>query len=93
MNILSIVRQKLQEMIQEMEHGNLVYNVIGESGPDHDKIYTVEVLVNGLRYGVGQGSNKKTAQQEAAKHAIKRLTLDNSEDNVWKDYTDDIKRS
>jgi len=49
------------------------YKIISEIGPDHKKHFIVEVLVSGKRYGVGSGSNKKTAEQASAKEALSTL--------------------
>ncbi len=51
----------------------LRYEVVGEAGPDHDKTFTVEVLLDGKRISLGKGSSKKHAQQSAAYEAIKIL--------------------
>ena len=51
----------------------LCYELIGESGPDHDKKFEVEVLLNGKPCGKGSGSSKKRAEQAAAGEALKRL--------------------
>jgi len=45
------------------------YNVVGEVGPDHDKRFIVEVKIGSL-VARGEGSSKKKAQQQAAKHAL-----------------------
>lgn len=50
---------------------NPKYVTLDEIGPDHAKEYVVEVYVDGKVYGVGKGSNKKAAQQSAAKDALK----------------------
>lgn len=55
----------LQEKMQKMGK-NLTYELIDETGPDHDKIFTVEVMIDGKTVGRGQGRNKKAAQQQAA---------------------------
>lgn len=55
----------LQEQVQK-EGKILTYELISESGPDHEKIFVVEALVDGKAVGRGQGRNKKTAQQQAA---------------------------
>lgn len=49
------------------------YNVITETGPEHDKTFEVQVLVNGKKAGVGSGKNKKSAEQDAARSALKYL--------------------
>ena len=51
----------------------LQYELTGESGPDHDKHFAVEVRLNGRTVGCGTGSSKKRAEQAAADDAIARL--------------------
>ncbi|MBQ9765320.1 MAG: ribonuclease III [Lachnospiraceae bacterium] len=62
----------LQEMVQG-ESGELNYEVIGEEGPDHNKIYKVAVYVNGDKLGLGEGRTKKAAEQSAAYRAILKM--------------------
>ena len=59
----------LQELIQG-RHEQLSYELIEESGPDHDKQFTVAVLVDGERVSVGEGHTKKAAEQQAAYQAL-----------------------
>lgn len=49
------------------------YKVVTESGPGHDKIFEIMVIVDGKELGTGQGKSKKSAEQEAAKVALKTL--------------------
>ena len=63
----------LQELVQRKKDQLLHYELIGESGPDHDKHFTVEVLLNGSSVGQGSGSSKKRAEQAAAEAAIEKL--------------------
>jgi ribonuclease III len=49
------------------------YSVIQEEGPDHDRTFTVEVVLNNTRHGVGKGKNKKEAEQSAAREALVSL--------------------
>ena len=63
----------LQELVQQHRGQTLSYHLTGESGPDHDKRFTVEVLLNGERVGAGEGSSKKRAEQAAANAAIEKL--------------------
>ncbi|HXG01213.1 MAG TPA: ribonuclease III [Bacteroidota bacterium] len=49
------------------------YNIIREEGPDHDRTFTVEVIVGGKRRGIGVGKNKKEAEQAAAGRALEKL--------------------
>lgn len=63
----------LQELVQQKKNQQLSYQLVGESGPDHDKIFVVEVSLNGTVVGKGSGSSKKRAEQDAAKVAIETL--------------------
>ena len=63
----------LQELVQQKKNQVLTYTLIGESGPDHDKRFEVEVKLNGEVVGVGSGSSKKRAEQDAAHSAIEAL--------------------
>ena len=55
----------LQEKVQKKGQ-DLVYELVSESGPDHDKIFVVEAVIDGQVAGKGQGRNKKSAEQQAA---------------------------
>jgi ribonuclease-3 len=63
----------LQEWTQSKHRSYPSYRVKSTTGPEHDKIFTVEVLVNGRGVGKGRGKNKKDAEQMAAKEALERL--------------------
>ncbi len=63
----------LQEMIQTVPNQSLVYELIEETGPDHNKEFSVYALLNGKRIGFGRGRTKKAAEQLAAYEAIGRL--------------------
>ena len=63
----------LQELVQQKKNQTLSYVLVGESGPDHDKQFVVEVSLNGKVVGKGIGSSKKRAEQDAAKAAIEAL--------------------
>ncbi len=63
----------LQEKVQQKKNQVLTYELIGESGPDHDKHFEVRVLLNGEPVGYGKGTSKKRAEQAAACDAIKGL--------------------
>ncbi|WP_230397327.1 ribonuclease III [Novisyntrophococcus fermenticellae] len=60
----------LQEIIQAEKEGDVTYVITGEHGPDHDKNFEAEVLVEKERIGRGQGRTKKAAEQQAAYDAI-----------------------
>lgn len=63
----------LQEKVQQKKNQVLTYVLASESGPDHDKWFEVEVLLNGKLLGKGSGSSKKRAEQDAAKVALEHL--------------------
>lgn len=63
----------LQEIIQQNPEEKLVYKLVGEKGPDHDKRFVVEVLLNSNVIGKGQGRSKKTAEQMATKEALELM--------------------
>lgn len=71
-------KSHLQEVSQRVDGHTPVYKVLGEEGPDHDKIFTLGVYVGDKLMGKGSGSSKQNAQQEAAKAALaayeKRVT-------------------
>lgn len=60
----------LQEVAQGLARPLPVYTVIDETGPDHDKRFFVEVVLDDMVRAVGEGSSKKEAQQQAAKEAL-----------------------
>lgn len=60
----------LQEMIQGGLGGRLTYQLVGESGPDHDKKFRVEAQIDGKPYACGEGKTKKSAEQVAAYQTI-----------------------
>ena len=69
-------KSALQELVQSRELALPDYNVTAESGPDHHKVFRVEVRVNGEVMGAADGHTKKAAEQEAAKRALARLRAD-----------------
>ncbi len=63
----------LQEMVQADRNKEISYRLVGEKGPDHNKSFSVEVLIGGEVCGAGQGRTKKAAEQQAAYEAILKL--------------------
>lgn len=63
----------LQEMVQADYKDGPVYELVDESGPDHSKVFKVNVLVDGQVAGEGTGRTKKAAEQQAAYNAILKL--------------------
>ena len=60
----------LQEIIQTKPNQKLEYVLVDEIGPDHNKEFVVEALLNDVKIGFGQGKTKKAAEQKAAYEAI-----------------------
>ena len=63
----------LQEIIQRNPEESVSYFLTGESGPDHDKMFEVEVRLNSNVIGTGKGKSKKRAEQMAAKQALELM--------------------
>ena len=67
-------KSALQELLQSRERPLPEYRVIGSIGPDHRKLFQVEVIVNGDRIAEATGPSKKEAEQEAARTALEKLS-------------------
>ena len=62
-------KSRLQEFVQK-DQGKLEYRLVGESGPDHNKTFAVDVYLDSNRIGGGSGHSKKMAEQAAARDAL-----------------------
>ncbi len=60
----------LQEQVQKNGEGKLSYVLVEESGPEHDKLFRVEAMLDGKKIGAGSGRTKKHAEQQAAYQAL-----------------------
>lgn len=63
----------LQELVQSKMKSSPVYNVTGEVGPSHAKLFTVAVFVGNKIYGEGAGKSKQEAEENAAKEALEKI--------------------
>ena len=63
----------LQELVQQEKGQAVVYTLTGQSGPDHNKQFVVQVSLNGRVIGEGTGTSKKRAEQSAAHAALEKL--------------------
>ena len=63
----------LQELVQQKKNQAVTYELVAESGPDHDKHFSVQVLLNGKPIGTGAGTSKKRAEQDAARDALTKI--------------------
>ena len=73
-NFFNDYKSSLQEFVQTVQR-SLEYNLVKEEGPAHEKKFTMNVVIDGIVYGVGEGSSKKEAEQEAAKVALEKLAI------------------
>ena len=64
-------KSTLQELVQT-DKKSVIYEIVSETGPAHDKTFTCQVKMDGIVLGVGVGSSKKSAEQEAAKIALSK---------------------
>ena len=63
----------LQERLQIHGDVNIKYEIIKESGPDHNKLFVAEVSCNNKKLAIGEGKTKKAAEMEAAKKALENM--------------------
>jgi ribonuclease-3 len=66
-------KTELQEQVQARHLGRAEYIVAGEEGPDHEKLFTIEVRIDGEPAAQGIGLTKKAAEQAAARHALEKF--------------------
>ena len=66
-------KSRLQQIVQSKLKIAPVYRTIEETGPDHDKVFTVEVLADDSIMGCGSGRSKQAAEMEAARQALDKL--------------------
>jgi len=69
-------KSELQEIVQSGYQVTPEYRLVAESGPDHNKVFTVEVMAAERVLGTGSGTSKKLAETEAARLALERLKAD-----------------
>ena len=69
-------KSRLQEALQARQRSLPTYRLLKTSGPDHERVYHVQVLLDGKTYGEGQGRSKKNAEQAAAKSTLQSLGYD-----------------
>ncbi len=73
LEVLSDPKSNFQEQVQALKLGTIAYHVVSSTGPDHAKVYEVEVTINGKFMGRGSGSSKANAEREAARDALKKI--------------------
>ena len=66
-------KTKLQELIQADQRKTVTYELLSSTGPANAPLFEVAVMMDDMKLGVGKGSSKKRAEQQAAKDALKKL--------------------
>ena len=66
-------KTELQELVQRTPGRTITYHLVQESGPDHCRVFTMEVRVDGETAGRGEGRSKKNAEQAAARSALEAM--------------------
>lgn len=66
-------KSHLQELLQKTDNEPIIYDIIHERGPDHDKLFTAQVSHHSKILGIGEGKTKKEAEQCAAFYALEAL--------------------
>ncbi len=74
-------KTELQQRVQANRHVTPSYRMVGESGPDHDKIFVVELSVEGEVLARGEGRSKKEAEQQAAARVLERMNAEATTDD------------
>jgi len=75
-------KSALLELTQSQGNGIPRYTLVKEEGPDHDRTFTIQVIVQNAPLGIGVGKNKKEAEQAAAEQALRALTAVHLPDRV-----------
>ena len=75
--IFNDYKTRLQEYLQRDGEVEITYRLLGSSGPEHNKVFTSEVIFEGKVIGKGQGHSKKDSEQYAAQQALKQLHVQN----------------
>lgn len=71
--IIRDYKSEIQEVLQSSKKKEIKYNLINETGPDHNKTFTIEIEIGGVISGVGIAGSKKKAEQLAAKQALESM--------------------
>ena len=72
--LITDFKTELQEYLQQNGTVHIRYELIKEEGPSHDKVFTVQLIVDGKKYNTASGKTKKAAEQMAAKLTMEELT-------------------
>jgi len=67
-------KSRLQEIVQARQQYPPIYRVVEMTGPDHNRVFIVEVTAGGIAIGVGSGKSKQQAEKDAAHAALRTLS-------------------
>ncbi len=67
-------KSRLQEILQDSHGSTPTYEIVSEEGPDHAKVFTAALRVQGTTLGLGTGSSKQAAQVDAARSVLEEIT-------------------
>ena len=70
--VMGDYKSMLQERLQHEAQYEIVYEMLDFEGPEHNRIFTSGVFINGMEYGSGKGRTKKESEQQAAREALER---------------------
>ncbi len=68
-------KSRLQEWAQGIGHKSPVYVLLAETGPDHDRVFSVQAVVDDKPLGIGKGKTKQAAEKKAAQNSLKKLGI------------------
>ena len=71
--VMGDYKSMLQERLQHEAQYEIMYEMLDFEGPEHNRIFTSGVFINGMEYGSGKGRTKKESEQQAAREALERL--------------------
>jgi ribonuclease-3 len=80
-------KSRLQELAQSKRQEKPIYRLVEATGPDHDRRFCVDVVVEGEVLGRGWGRSKRSAEKEAARQALENMQTANGENLLTKDQT------
>ena len=72
-NLTYDYKSLLQEHVHQKKIKDFSYNLVRITGPEHNQVFTSELLIEGKAYGTGTGKNKKESEQHAALEALKKM--------------------
>lgn len=77
-NYKSLLLESLEKADYVAEHGAITveFRVVGETGPEHERIFETEVFLNGVSYGIGKGTSKKKSEQDVSRIALEKLAAE-----------------